>query len=110
MTSIALAATIAAMAAAFFSGGILLKEFSVSENIVHLVMAFCAYGLGNCLFLMVIAESGIARAMTLSSVLQIALTSLVAVVYYREALTMTQGLGVVCACAAAVMVMAPSSN
>ena len=109
MTPTALTATIAAMAAASFGGAILLKEFSVSEDATHLVMAFCAYGLGNCLFLMVIAESGIARAMTLASVLQIVLTCAVAVLWYRESLSIIQSLGVAAACAAAMLVMTPSN-
>lgn len=110
MSQFTTVATIAGMTGGFFAGGVLLKEYNLSDRTVHLVMSFCFYGLGNCLLLMVINQSGLARAMVVSSCAQIALTCLVAILWYREALTFTQGLGIAFALSAAVLVMNPSSS
>lgn len=109
MTVTMLTITITVMASASFAGGVSFKAYSTSQDVVHLALGFCCYGIANCLFLMVLNQTGIARAMTLSSVLQIALTAIVAVLYFRESLTPIQCSGVVLACAAAVLVMIPDS-
>jgi len=91
---------IAGMSAAFFAGGVPLKEFSASKNVLHPVMSFCAFG--YCVLLMVISQAGLARAMVVSSCAQIALSCAVAVIYYREPLSTTQAFGVMRSVAAAV--------
>ena len=45
MTVNVLAFTIAAMAVASFSGGFFFKTYSISNDILHLIIGFCAYGI-----------------------------------------------------------------
>ncbi len=66
---------IAALTLCAFAGGIGLKQFSLTRDVLWLVAGFCAYGISNVLFILVIDVAGIARAMVLASAAQIVLTT-----------------------------------
>lgn len=91
---------IVAMATCGISGLLLFKEFAVSGNILALVAGFCAYGLSNVMFIMLLSNVGLTVALTLASAAQIVLTVIVARLYFGESPTTGQLLGAVLACAA----------
>ena len=66
---------VAAMTVCAFAGGIGLKQFSVTRDILWLVAGFCAYGMSNVLYVLTNDQTGLARAMIVSSAAQILLTT-----------------------------------
>ena len=69
------AVIVTAMTVCAFAGGLGLKQFSVTRDILWLVAGFCAYGISNVLFVLVIDATGIARAMIVASSAQILMTA-----------------------------------
>ena len=67
---------VTAMTACSFSGGLCFKYFADSRDILWLVAGYSLYSLANVLWILIIGESGIARAMVLASTAQIVLTTL----------------------------------
>ena len=55
MSSLTAIATVAGTAIAGLSGVILLKHFTITDRVEHLVMAFAAYAFSNCLMLSVLS-------------------------------------------------------
>lgn len=92
---------VAAMTFCAFAGGMALKQFSVTRDILWLVAGFCAYGISNVFFVLVIDASGIARAMVVASAAQIILTT-AAGFWFGEKLTGLNILAAVLVCAAVV--------
>ncbi|MEO1207184.1 MAG: hypothetical protein AAFV45_12725 [Pseudomonadota bacterium] len=82
------------------TGLFLFKDYAVSRNTLSLVAGFCAYGLSNVLFIMLLSDVGLTVALTLASAAQIVLTVIVARLYFGESATPGQLLGAVLACAA----------
>ncbi|MEM7530385.1 MAG: hypothetical protein AAF416_22550 [Pseudomonadota bacterium] len=68
-----------AMSICAFGGGLALKQYSVSRDVLWLVAGFCAYGLSNVFLVLVMDQSGIARAMVVASAAQIVLTTIAAI-------------------------------
>ncbi len=66
---------VTAMTLFAFAGGLGLKQFSLTRDILWLVAGFCAYGISNVLFVLVIDATGIARAMIVASSVQILMTT-----------------------------------
>ena len=66
---------VTAMTVCAFAGGIGLKQFSVTRDILWLVAGFCAYGMPDVLYVLTIDQTGLARAMIVSSAAQILLTT-----------------------------------
>lgn len=92
-----------------FAGGIGLKQFSITRDILWLVAGFCAYGLSNVFFIMTIDQTGIARAMVLASAAQILLTT-AAGFWFGEKLTCFQILAVCFVCAAVIAMSLDASD
>ena len=67
---------ITGMSACSFVGGLCFKHFADSRDILWLVAGYSLYSIANVLWILLIDESGIARAMVLASTAQIVLTTL----------------------------------
>lgn len=82
-----------------FAGGLALKQFSVSRDVLWLVTGFSAYAIANVTFIQVMDQSGIARAMVIVSSAQIVLAT-VAGFYFGERLNAFHAAAVVLSCCA----------
>ncbi len=74
---------ITGMTVCSFVGGLCFKQFSGSRDILWLVSGYSLYSIANVLWISLIDESGIARAMVLASTAQIVLTT-IAGFYFGE--------------------------
>jgi len=88
MTPLALATCAAGMSLVSFGGALAFKQFNETKDVLFLVAGFCAYGLSNVAFIMLMGQTGIARAMVLASVAQIVLST-VAGLYLGERVGIT---------------------
>lgn len=92
---------VAAMTLCAFAGGLALKQFSLTRDLLWLVAGFCVYGLSNVFFVLVIDATGIARAIVLGGAAQILLTT-AAGYWFGEKLTVFHiiAAGLVCVASA----------
>ncbi|MEM6890509.1 MAG: hypothetical protein AAF636_20605 [Pseudomonadota bacterium] len=74
---------ITGMTVCSFVGGLCFKQFSDDRDILWLVAGYSLYSIANVLWILLIDESGIARAIVLASTAQIVLTTL-AGIYFGE--------------------------
>lgn len=104
-----LALIIFAMTACSFGGGICFKYFADTRDILWLVAGYSLYSLANVLWILLIGESGIARAMVLASTAQIVLTTL-AGIYFGERIGVFGFAAAALACiAGALTLLGPTS-
>jgi small multidrug resistance pump len=85
--------------AVFVVGNSVLRAYAGNGNVGVLVTALCLFTVGNLMMVRLMRESGLAIAISVSSIVQLVLISLVAVVVFGERPTGMQllgmGLGVV---------------
>lgn len=66
---------VALMTISDFGGGLALKQFSMTRDVLWSVAGFCAYGGSNVFFVLAIDTGGLARAMVFGSAAQIMLAT-----------------------------------
>lgn len=76
----------------------------------RLAAALVLYTVGNLVVIRVLREVGLGLAMSLSTVVQLIVVNLLAVVIFRERLTGTQYAGVALGIAAVVLMMLPARS
>lgn len=91
---------IAGMTVCSFAGGLSFRQYSETRDILWLVAGYSLYSLSNLLWILIIDQSGIAKAMVLASTAQIILTT-AAGFYFGEKIGFYGIAAVVTACIAA---------
>lgn len=76
---------VAAMTILSFAGGLGIKQFSLTRDILYLVAAYTAYSGSNIMAILLVDQTGIARAMVISSCATIVFFT-IAGVFYGERL------------------------
>lgn len=75
-----------------------------------LLGALALYTAGNLVLIRVVRVAGLGLAMSVSSVIQLIVVNLLAVVIFRERLTVTQYLGIALGVAAVALIVLPASS
>lgn len=105
MTPIIFISIVTWMTFVSFGGALAFKYFTETRDVLWLVAGFAAYAQSNVAFILIMDQSGIARAMVLASVAQIILTT-AAGFYFGEKIGVYSLAAAVAACIAAALTLA----
>ena len=80
------------------------KSWALAPNPGKLIVTLALYTVGNLIMLRLVREFGMSIAFTLSAIIQLVAVNVVALTYYGEPLTASQGVGIVLAIAAVAVI------
>ena len=98
------------MTLAFSAGGVLLKQFALSNGAWWLLGAVLAYTAGNALYIHILRAHDLGVATIVSALAQIILLSLAGRLFFSESLSATQIAGTILGVAALALVMLPAAR
>lgn len=110
MGSLAAYGAVAGTGIAGTVGLILLKHFTVTDRVEHLILAFAAYAISNVMMISVLAQSGVARGIILVTAAQIVIAATVGWGFHREQFTLTGLLSLIFCVFAAVLASLPATD
>ncbi len=80
------------------------KSWAMAPNLGKLIVTLALYTVGNLIMLRLVREFGMSIAFTLSAIIQLVAVNVVALTYYGEPLTASQGVGVALAILAVAVI------
>jgi len=80
------------------------KSWALAPNATKLVITLALYTVGNLIMLRLVREFGMSIAFSLSAIIQLVAVNVVALTYYGESLSASQGVGVALAIAAVAVI------
>ena len=103
-------AMLAASTLAFIAAASAAKSWTLNSTHWWLLATLALYTIGNLVMLRLIRDIGMAVALSLSAVVQIAAVNLVALVVFGERVSPTQGAGLVLAIASVALISWPAGR
>jgi len=94
---------VVAMLVFSLAGGVAVKQFSLTRDVLWIITAYSLLSLSNVLWILVVDQNGIARTMILSSAGQIVLTTALGYAVFGEHLTKLHMVAAGLACLAVVI-------
>lgn len=94
----------------FLAAASALRAYAVQGQIWMILTSLALYAIGNLVMVRVMRDSGMAVAISVSAVLQLALATLVAVVFFAERPTGLQWGGIALGMAAVAMIVWPTGR
>lgn len=80
------------------------KAWALAPGIPKIILTLALYTLGNLIMLRLVREFGMSVAFSLSAVIQLIAVNLVALLYFGETLSGTQGIGILLAIASVAVI------
>ena len=93
--------------AAFVAGNAVLRSYVASQQMLVLVSALCLFTLGNLMMVRLMRESGLAVAISISSIVQLVLIGLIAWTVFGERPTPLQIAGMMLGVVAVALIAWP---
>ncbi len=94
----------------FLAAASALRSYAMQGQVWMILTSLALYALGNLVMVRVMRDSGMAVAISVSAVLQLALATLVAVVFFAERPTGLQWGGIALGTAAVAMIVWPTGR
>jgi multidrug transporter EmrE-like cation transporter len=80
------------------------KSWALAPSAGKLIITLALYTVGNLIMLRLVREFGMSIAFSLSAIIQLVAVNVVALTYYGESLSVSQGVGVALAIAAVAVI------
>lgn len=96
--------------AAFLLGNTVLRSYVVSGQVAVLIGALCLFTIGNLMMVRLMRESGLAIAISVSSIVQLVLIGVIAFVVFGERPTTLQIAGMALGVVAVAMIAWPQGG
>ena len=94
----------------FVAAGACAKLYALVPEWPRLIAALALYTAGNLVIIRVVRDAGLGLTMSVSTVVQLVVMNLLAVIVFRERLTGPQYLGVLLGIVAVALIVLPSSS